>query len=119
MVIAVGQNDCNAGTSIGSMETAMRRMIQIVLDAGKIPVVPTLRWTYTNGATTVANIEAWNARLVTIRADYPACITGPDVYTRAKAQGLSGLRSDRTHLNDAGVALTQEDWDLWAMATMY
>jgi hypothetical protein len=119
VILAIGQNDCNAGTSIDTMEAGFRRLLDLTVAAGKIPVVPTLRWTYANGAATVANIQAWNARLVTIRASYPTCLTGPDVYTRAAAQGLAGLIADQTHLNQAGATLTQEDWTSWAMGAAY
>jgi hypothetical protein len=119
VILSIGQNDTNAGTNIDRMEADFRRLLDLVVAAGKVPVVPTLRWTFTNGATSVANIQAWNARLVTIRADYPTCITGPDVYTRAAAQGLAGLLADRTHLSQAGVTLTQEDWLIWALGTVY
>jgi lysophospholipase L1-like esterase len=121
--IAIGQNDCNAGTPLNTMEAGYRAMIDLALAAGKVPVCPTLRWTYTNGASTVANIQAWNARLATIIASYNSSgvrvLAGPDTYTRAAAQGIAGLNADRTHLNQAGVTLTQGDWTNWAMASVY
>jgi hypothetical protein len=119
VILAIGQNDTNAGTNTDTMEAGFRKLLNTIVAAGKTPVVPTLRWTYTNGATSVANIQAWNARLVTIRASYPTVITGPDVYTRAAALGLAGLMADRTHCNEAGATLTQEDWLLWALASIY
>ena len=121
--IAIGQNDCNAGTPLSTMEAGYRKMIDLALAAGKVPVCPTLRWTYTNGASTVANIQAWNARLATIIASYNTTavrvLAGPDTYTRSAAQGLTGLNTDRTHLNQAGTTLTQEDWTNWAMGRVY
>jgi hypothetical protein len=120
VILAIGQNDANAGTNIDTMETRFRQLLDLVVAAGKVPVIPTLRWTYTNGNTSVQNIEAWNARLVTIRASYPTTpLPYPDVYTRSQQQGTAGLLGDMTHLNPSGVALTQEDWDLWAMGTLY
>ncbi|ABC82556.1 SGNH/GDSL hydrolase family protein [Anaeromyxobacter dehalogenans] len=118
VVLAVGTNDCSAGTPIDTMEQGFRQLVQLVVDAGKVPVVPTLRWTYINAATP-ARIEAWNARLAAICASFPTCVPGPDTFTRAQAQGLAGLQGDQTHLNQAGITLTHEDWDLWAMATVY
>jgi hypothetical protein len=120
VILAIGQNDCNAGTNIDTMETRFRQLLDLVVAAGKIPVIPTLRWTYTNGNTTVQNIEAWNTRLVTIRASYPTTVLPyPDVYTRSKQQGAAGLLGDMTHLNPTGIALTQQDWDTWAMGSVY
>lgn len=118
VILAVGTNDCSAGTPIDTMEQGFRQLVQLVVDAGKIPVVPTLRWTYINAATP-ARIEAWNARLAAICASFPTCVPGPDTFTRAEAQGLAGLQGDQTHLNAAGITLTHEDWDLWAMARVY
>lgn len=118
VVLAVGTNDCSAGTPIDTMDQGFRQLVQLVVDAGKIPVVPTLRWTYIN-ASTPARIEAWNARLAQICASFPTCVPGPDTFTRAAVQGFAGLQGDQTHLNQAGITLTHEDWDLWAMAAVY
>ncbi len=113
--IGIGTNDINGGLStIDTMDANFRRLVDLVLAAGKVPVVPTLRWNSVGGA----DMPIWHARLAAIVAAKPGTLAGPDLYTRSLAQGAAGL-SDGVHANAAGVALTQDDWATWAAGTFY
>jgi lysophospholipase L1-like esterase len=111
--LAIGTNDIGPDT-LDSMEAGFRTLVELVIASGKTPVIPTLRWNSVGGS----YMPAWHERLAEILADHPEAMAGPDVYTRSLAQGAAGL-SDGVHTNAAGAALTQEDWALWAVDTVY
>jgi lysophospholipase L1-like esterase len=113
--LGIGTNDINGGLdTINTMDANFRTLVNLVVAAGKTPVLPTLRWNSVGGA----NMPTWHARLTAILAANPGAVRGPDLYTRSLAQGSAGLL-DGVHANAAGVALSQEDWALWAIANVY
>src|SRR3954447_12688068 len=97
--LAYGTNDANnasAGdTSIAKpFHTNMATMVNAVLAAGKIPVVPTIPWGRT--ASLKANVPTLNAELVKLRQEIPQIVAGPDLYALLNAN-QSLISSDNIH----------------------
>jgi lysophospholipase L1-like esterase len=66
-------------TSIAAaFHTHMKAMVQTVLAAGKVPIVPTIPWGA--NANLQANVPVLNAELAKLKAEIPEIVPGPDLY---------------------------------------
>ncbi|MBQ8296726.1 MAG: lysophospholipase [Ruminococcus sp.] len=111
--IAYGTND-SWGNQTGAQKyyenTAY--MIEAVIEAGKIPVVPKIPYASETGVNTY--LDEYNAMIDKIYEDYPQVVKGPDfdALFRENPDYLSG---DGVHPNEQGYAAMRQ---LWA-ETMY
>lgn len=118
--LSFGTNDGNGnllGTpQLDAFQASYASLVQAVLDAGKIPVVPTIIW---SGNTSIqANLPAMNQRLAALRTAYPQIVNGPDLY--AAFQGRTDLfNTDGIHPNDAGSAELRLQWIQAMLANVY
>jgi hypothetical protein len=91
-------------------------MIQAVLAAGKIPVVPTIPWART------ANVQScgpgFNAKIQTLYAAYPQIVHGPDLWTFFSANP-SLIGSDNLHPSTAGYGAYRQQWANAMLANVY
>lgn len=74
-----GTNDANINASAATFYTNMATMVQDILGAGKVPVIPTIPWGCTTNLT--ANVPTFNAKIQQLYDAYPEIIEGPDLYT--------------------------------------
>ena len=77
--LAFGTNDINYWTSDEDLYNNYKIMVEAVLKAGKIPVVPTVPWFRDTGGAERA--EHINSIIDQVRADYPQIVDGPDFWT--------------------------------------
>jgi hypothetical protein len=90
-----GTNDANeSGVYMSTYQMHMTSMIEAVIAAGKIPIVPLIPWGATDNL--LANVPTLNAIIQQLYVAYPQIIPGPDMYTYyAQNQDLIG--SDGIH----------------------
>ncbi len=91
-------------------------MVNDVLSAGKIPVVPYISWGRT------ANIQkcgpAFNAQIAALYTAFPQIIHGPDLWTFFQShQDL--IASDDVHPNDVGYGAYRQQWADAMLAEVY
>src|SRR4051812_423180 len=114
--LAYGTNDANACGNTTTFYNSYVTMVQAVLAAGKIPVVPTIPWART------ANVQScgpgFNARIQALYAAYPQIVHGPDLWTFfSTSQTLIG--SDNLHPSTAGYGAYRQQWANAMLANVY
>ncbi len=117
VAIALGTNDASGQPNAATYDANLRRMIDMVLARGKVPVIPLVIYSPKSGV--AANLPAFNAKVVQIWADYGSRIVkGPDLYQPFYNDYNGGPQtywagSDLLHPNSVGSAKVR---DLWASA---
>jgi lysophospholipase L1-like esterase len=85
----------------------MEAMVQRVIAAGKVPIVPKIpyawSWQHRDG------IPLLNAQIDTLYAAYPAIVRGPDLYALF-SQRPSLIAMDGLHPSDLGTAALRDAW---------
>jgi lysophospholipase L1-like esterase len=114
--LAYGTNDANACGNTTTFYNNYVTMVQAVLAAGKIPVVPTIPWART------ANVQScgpgFNAKIQALYAAYPQIVHGPDLWTFFSTnQSLIG--SDNLHPSTAGYGAYRQQWANAMLANVY
>jgi lysophospholipase L1-like esterase len=116
VVLAYGTNDANNASSgdasiVQPYYNNMATMIQAVIAAGKVPVLPTIP--YGKTASLKANVPTLNAQIPKLLAAFPQAVAGPDLYSFFQAN--SGLiSSDNIHPSwDNGYAAYRQQWAAW------
>ncbi|MEO6996416.1 MAG: GDSL-type esterase/lipase family protein [Lacunisphaera sp.] len=101
----------NYGTNGGSdgFTQAMEILVQKVLAAGKIPVIPHMPWS--DIPDQLAKAPSINAQIDALCAKYPAIRRGPDLYT-AFLGHPEWIPSGDVHPNDAGAQEYRRQWAL-------
>lgn len=98
VVLAYGTND-HAGADF-----RMEELVQSVLDAGKVPVVPRMPWS--EGST---EGQAINAQIEALYTKYPQIVRGPDLW--ALFEGRTDLIPfGDVHPNEQGAAALRAAW---------
>ena len=95
-----------------SFRAHLRTMVEAVLAAGKVPVVPTIPW----GSNTNlrANVPVLNDEIARLRAELPAIVPGPDLY--AYFRDHPALIGDGIHPTwEAGYAALRRLWADFAL----
>jgi lysophospholipase L1-like esterase len=105
--LSYGTNDALGCISPDAFYNNYVTMVQDVLQAGKIPLVPHIPWARK------ANIQqcapSLNARIDALYRAFPRIIRGPDMWTFFQShQGL--ISSDDIHPNDAGFGAYRQQW---------
>jgi hypothetical protein len=99
VALAFGTND-----HADSFEPQMAALIEIVLAAGKTPVLPRMPWS--SGS---ADGEAINAQIETLYQQYPEVLRGPDLW--ATFEGRTDLIPEGdVHPNGEGMAVLRQAW---------
>ena len=108
VTLNLGTNDAESATTAAQFYTSMATMVQQVIAAGKIPVVPTPPWTCdTQRAPNMPTILAAVQQLYT---NYPQIIHGPDLYSYFSANQSYIQSNDCVHPNAAGQAIYRQMW---------
>jgi hypothetical protein len=116
VTIDLGTNDALQGVAPATFYANMQSLVQAVMAAGKVPVVPTIP--YSTNATAIANTPALNAQIQALYAAYPAIVPGPDLYTYFK-NNPQYLSSDQIDLNAQGSVAYRTLWAQFAAGTIY
>jgi lysophospholipase L1-like esterase len=114
--LAFGTNDANGCGNTTTFYNNYVTMVQAVLAANKIPVVPTIPWART------ANVQncgpGFNAKIQALYAAYPQIVHGPDLWTFfSNNQSLIG--SDNLHPSTAGYGAYRQQWANAMLANVY
>ncbi|TMC29292.1 MAG: choice-of-anchor D domain-containing protein, partial [Chloroflexi bacterium] len=114
--IALGTNDANGCGDTTAFYNNYVAMVQAVLGAGKVPIVPTIPWART------ANIQscgpAFNAKIQALYTAFPQVDKGPDLWAYYQAN-QSLISSDDLHPTTAGYAAYRQQWVNTMLATYY
>jgi chitodextrinase/lysophospholipase L1-like esterase len=82
-------------------------MVQAVLAANKVPVVPTIIWQVDSNTQSCG--PAYITKVQQLYAAYPQIIKGPDFWTFFKANP-SYISGDKIHPNETGYAAYRQQW---------
>ena len=112
-IVAYGTNDC-WGNQTGTQKyyENTEYMINAIISAGKIPVVPTIPYSTNTGVQ--PNVKPYNDMIRKLYEEYPQIIKGPDFEAFFK-ENIVFLSSDGVHPSTEGYAEMRR---LWA-ETMY
>jgi titin len=113
-----GTNDALAGagdpTIAGKFRTSMQSMIDAVVAAGKIPIVPTIPWG--RDAKLQANVPVLNAQIDQLYTANPQVVRGPDLYAYFN-QRQDLISADGIHPTwQSGYAGLRQQWAAFAAA---
>jgi len=116
VTINLGSNDAGNGESATTFYANMQQLVQTVIAAGKIPVVPTIP--YSTDPKKMANIPALNDQIRALYLAYPIIVPGPDLWTyfMSNPQYIS---TDHLHPNAQGCIAYRTLWSQFAASTMY
>jgi lysophospholipase L1-like esterase len=102
----------HAGVGCGAdcadaFEAEMRSLIQTVLAAGKLPVIPRIPWS--RNSQWQADLPVLNARIDALYAEFPQVVRGPDLWTFFQANP-SLISSDDLHPTAEGYFRLKQVW---------
>ena len=117
VTLNLGTNDAVVPVSGATYYANMAAMIEMVLSAGKIPVVPTIPWA--RDAAHAAVIPLLNAQIPNLYAAYPSVVKGPDLYTFFYNNQSYINTTDNIHPTDAGYAALRALWAQTAASSVY
>ena len=114
--LSYGSNDAGSSIPPASFYQSYAAMIEAVLGAGKVPVIPKIPWSC--NLTVQANAPALNQQIDALYAAYPTIVRGPDLWTyfRSHPTLLSG---DCLHPTDQGYVGFRQQWVSAMLATVY
>jgi lysophospholipase L1-like esterase len=114
--LSYGTNDANACVPTGTFGRNYVTMIQAVIAAHKVPVVPTIPWARAEGVQRCA--PRLNARIRSLYRSYRKIVRGPDLWAYFKAHpGLIG--GDGLHPSEAGYGAFRRLWASAMLARVY
>jgi hypothetical protein len=108
--LSYGTNDANGGISAATYCSNMQSMVQYVIAAGKTPIIPTI--VASPSSAVQSNAPAMNACLATLKQNYPAIISGPDLWSLFSGHSTSdGWFLDDLHPSlGTGCTALQNAW---------
>jgi len=110
--LSYGTNDANGGCGnsacLNTFYNNYAQLVQDVIRAGKVPIVPTIPWGCT--ASLSANLPAYNLQIQKLYAAFPQIVRGPDLYSYFKANQAYISSNDCIHPNDTGMGLYRQQW---------
>ena len=115
--LSLGTNDA-PGNDPPAYLASMTQLVDKVLAAGKVPVIPTIPYT---GEPTHATIPQYNAQIQTLYATYGSkLVQGPDLYSVIYA-GRATMFTNPTdlHPNAVGNAAIRQAWATAMIANVY
>lgn len=92
-----GTNDANGLISGTTFYNNMKTLVQAVINAGKIPIVPKIPWGCTANIT--SDVTILNAQIDQLYIDFPTLIKGPDLYSFFNVH-QSDISNDCIHPTD-------------------
>jgi lysophospholipase L1-like esterase len=114
--LSYGTNDANGCASTTTFYNNYVTMVQAVLAAGKVPIVPTIPWAKS------ANVQncgpGFNSQIQALYAAYPQVVHGPDLWSYFKAN-QSLISGDGLHPSAAGYAGFRQQWANAMLANVY
>jgi lysophospholipase L1-like esterase len=114
--LSYGTNDANSCTATTAFYNNYSTMVQAVIAAGKIPVIPTIP------ASRTSNVQScgpgFNSKIQQLYAAFPQIIHGPDLWGYFTANP-SQISSDNLHPNAAGYAGMRQVWACSAQKRIY
>jgi len=114
--LALGTNDANGCNDPTAFYNNYVTMVQAVIAAGKVPIVPTIPWART------ANIQSCgpslNAKIQQLYSTYPQIVHGPDLWQFFSThQNL--ISGDNLHPSEAGYVAYRQQWADAMVANVY
>jgi lysophospholipase L1-like esterase len=116
VTLNLGSNDAANGGSATTYYANMQQLVQTVIAAGKIPVVPTIP--YSTDPKKMANIPALNDQIRALYLAYPIIVPGPDLWTYFM-NNPQYISTDHLHPNAQGCVAYRTLWSQFAASTMY
>jgi chitinase len=115
--LSFGTNDALGNVDPTTFYNNYAQLIQKVLNAGKVPMVPTIPWGCT--AELTANVAGLNQQIQNLYTAYPQIVHGPDLYTYFK-NNQSLLSSDCIHPSTPnGMGAYRQQWANTILNTVY
>ena len=114
--LSYGTNDANGCMSPTGFYNNYVTMVQAVLNAGKVPIVPTIPWARTGNVQTCG--PGLNAKIQQLYAAFPQVVRGPDLwgYFITHQNLISG---DNLHPSPAGYTAYRQQWANAMLANVY
>ena len=116
VALAYGSNDAGYSVSPGTYYANVASMVDAVLAAGKVPIVPKIPWGCTGALQ--ANAPGLNARIDALYAAYPSVVRGPDLWTYF-ANNTNLISGDCLHPTNQGYAALRQQWANAMSASVY
>ena|GEM_PF-814050 len=118
--LSYGTNDALGGCDSSALSAFYANyvtMVNAVLAAGKVPIVPTIPWGTASNLPTC--VPEYNAEIALLYAAYPQILPGPDLYSYFEANP-SLISSDGIHPSiPAGADAYRQQWANMAVAEVY
>jgi lysophospholipase L1-like esterase len=116
VTINLGTNDAVNSGNAATFYANMQQLVQTVIAAGKIPVVPTIP--YSTDPKRIVNIPALNDQIRALYLAYPMIVPGPDLWSYF-VNNPQYISSDHVHPNAQGCVAYRTLWSQYAASTMY
>ena len=116
VTINLGTNEAANTGNAAEFYANMQQLVQIVVAAGKIPVVPTIP--YSTDPKRKTNIPALNDEIRALYLAYPMIVPGPDLWTYFM-NNPQYISTDHLHPNAQGCVAYRTLWSRFAAHTMY
>lgn len=116
VVLAFGANDAERCVDPTVFHANYVALLNSVISAGKIPVVPTFNWSKLQGVSNCG--PALIKEIENLYVDYPEVVKGPDFWTYFMTHPEL-ISSDNTHPTDIGLGLYRELWAKAMLANVY
>jgi lysophospholipase L1-like esterase len=114
--LSYGTNDANGCVPPIAFYKHYVTMVQAVLKAGKVPIIPHIPWARAPHVQRCG--PGLNAQIDRLYAAYPRIVRGPDLWTFfQKNQGL--ISSDHLHPTDQGYGAYRRRWAAQMLASVY
>jgi lysophospholipase L1-like esterase len=114
--LSYGTNDANGCVPPSAFYTNYVAMVQAVLRAGKVPVIPHIPWARAPNVRRCG--PALNAQLDRLYAAYPRIVRGPDLWTFFRThQDL--ISRDNLHPTAQGFGAYRRQWAARMLASVY
>lgn len=105
--LSYGSNDAGSNVPPSTFYANYAQMLDAVIGAGKIPVVPTIPWSC--NVTLLANVPALNDQIDALYAAYPEIVRGPDLWAYFQAHPAD-ISADCIHPTDQGYIGYRQQW---------
>lgn len=79
VAISLGTNDAAGGTDSRAFHANMAALVEMVLAAAKVPLIPTIPWS--RDPAHAENMDRLNAAIEKLYREYPGLIRGPDLFS--------------------------------------
>jgi len=114
--LAYGTNDANGCMSPTGFYNNYVTMVQAVINAGKVPIVPTIPWARTGDVQTCG--PGLNAKIQQLYGNFPQIVHGPDFWQFFSThQNL--ISGDNLHPSEAGYVAYRQQWADAMVANVY